>query len=97
MKKYRITEQALVDIELIQDYFLERRPEHIAVLQREFVAKFLRVARFPMLGIDSSHLSPGLRRVFVRDYVIYYRRDNSMALIIRVLHGARDIDASFFE
>ncbi len=97
VKTYRLTEQALIDIEEIQEYYLDCRPEFIAVLHSEFKAKFQKVARFPKLGIDSSHLRPGMRRVFVHDYVVYYRHERGLAEIVRVLHGARDIDSDFFD
>ena len=97
MKTYTLTDQALDDIEVIQDYFLDRRPEFIGVLHSEFLRKFKQVGRFPNSGVDSAHLLRGMRRVFVRDYVVFYRHESGKALIIRVLHGARDIDASLFD
>ena len=97
MKAYTLTEQALDDIEVIQDYFLDRCPEFIGVLHDEFERKFQQVGRLSKLGVDSGELLQGLSRVFVRDYVVFYRHEGGKALIVRVLHGSRDIDASLFD
>ncbi len=37
--------------------------------------------------------SPGLRVTFHRDYAIYYRLGPDEIVIVRVLHGARDVAA----
>jgi len=45
----------------------------------------------PKLGPARDVLAPGLRAWFYRGYAIYYRATEAEILIIRVVHGARDM------
>jgi toxin ParE1/3/4 len=56
---------------------------------------FERLAQFPLMGRERSELAPHLRSFPSGSYVIFYRRLDDGIEIIRVLHGARDIDAIF--
>ena len=47
------------------------------------------------MGTKRDHLVPGLRALFFRDYVIYYMINDSEIIIVRVLHGSRDVEAIF--
>jgi len=42
-----------------------------------------------------DELAPGLRSLPVGNYVVFYRGREGGIEVIRVLHGARDIDALF--
>jgi toxin ParE1/3/4 len=42
---------------------------------------------------ERRHLAPGLRVVFHGAYTIYYFPDEDFVTIVRVLHGARDVEA----
>ena len=46
---------------------------------------------FPLSGAARPHLAPGLRVIFHHPYAIYYLPTAEAVVIIRVLHGARDI------
>ena len=53
-----------------------------------------------MIGRPRSELRPGYRSVIFGNYVIFIRYGNedgprSRLYIIRILHGARDLDAYF--
>ncbi len=54
-----------------------------------------RLARAPGSGRSRDELSPGLRSLPVRRYVIFYRASAGRLEVARVLHGARDLDALF--
>jgi toxin ParE1/3/4 len=45
------------------------------------------------MGAKRDNLSPGLRVIFCRDYAIYYRYTETSVIIVRVIHGARDVVA----
>lgn len=45
------------------------------------------------MGPKRDNLSPGLRVLFYRDYVIYYRFTESEVVVVHVTHGARDAAA----
>jgi len=48
--------------------------------------------QFPYLGAPRPHLAPGLRVAFKRKYAIYYYvTSEDDVVIMRVLHGSRDL------
>ena len=49
----------------------------------------------PDLGERQDHLKVGLRRFVVLHYLIFYEEIEGGIQIVRILHGARDIDDLF--
>lgn len=49
--------------------------------------------QFPLSGPARDQLAPGLRVTFHSPYAIYYRVQADAVVIVRVIHGARDIAA----
>ena len=47
----------------------------------------------PMLGIDCSHIRAGYRKIAVNRHRVYYRYDNRIVDIIRILHARMDVDS----
>jgi toxin ParE1/3/4 len=54
-------------------------------------AAFQRLRHFPLVGPARDHAAPSLRVVFQGAYAIYYAPLTDAVLIVRVLHGARDV------
>lgn len=54
-----------------------------------------RLAMFPHLGPARPDLTPDLRLWPVGDYLIFYRIEPERLVIVRILHGARDLPAQF--
>jgi len=52
-------------------------------------------ASSPRMGRLHPELGPGLRGFPVDDYIVFYREASPGVEIVRVLHGARDIDSLF--
>jgi len=50
---------------------------------------------FPNMGVVRGDLQEGLRALIFRDYVIFYIDEPERLLIVRVLHGSRDMPAVF--
>ena len=48
---------------------------------------------FPLSGPAREQLAPGLRVTFLSPYAIYYVPLVDAVMIVRVIHGARDIAA----
>jgi len=48
---------------------------------------------FPLAGAPRPQLAPGLRVTFHAPYAIYYAPQSEAVVVIRVLHGARDVAA----
>jgi toxin ParE1/3/4 len=58
--------------------------------------RFVLLASFPNIGRSRDmDLRPGLRSFPVGEYVILYRIQKQDVLILRVLHGSRDIEGLF--
>lgn len=53
------------------------------------------IARHPRMGEAVDHLGPGVRRHTLGNYLLFYRLCGDGIEVIRVLHGARDIDRLF--
>jgi toxin ParE1/3/4 len=74
-------------------YFAEQASESFAT---EFLTgvgdRFNQALQLPLSGAPRSHLSQDLRVVFYNKYAIYYLPRLDEIIIVRVLHGSRDID-----
>lgn len=92
-----LSERAVEDLEGISELHLPRRLRTWNKLQVEFYKKFKLIGQHPRIGADSGRFLSGMRRVIVRDYIVYYRHVRGVTTVMRVLHGARDIDATFFD
>lgn len=58
--------------------------------------RFLLLAKYPNVGRRRDEdLRAGLRSFPVGEYVVIYRIQSGDVLILRVLHGSRDIEALF--
>ena len=58
--------------------------------------RFLILARFPYLGRSREEdFGPGCRSLAVGDYVIVYCIENQDVLVLRVVHGRRQLKALF--
>ena len=57
--------------------------------------KFALWATQPMMGCARDELSPGIRSLAFGRYVVFFQPLPDGIDVIRVLHGSRDINASF--
>ena len=57
--------------------------------------KFALWATQPMMGRARDELSPGIRSLAFGRYVVFFQPVPDGIDVVRVLHGSRDIDASF--
>ena len=57
--------------------------------------KFALWATQPMMGRARDELSPGIRSLAFGRYVVFFQPLPDGVDVVRVLHGSRDIDASF--
>ena len=58
---------------------------------RAIEAHFEPQRHFPLSGPTREQLGPGLRVTFCSPYVIYYLPKADALVIVRVIHGARDM------
>jgi toxin ParE1/3/4 len=86
--------EAQSDLKAAYRYVAEFHPIAAERLLQNLDEKARLLAASPLLGIASDELSPGLRRFPIEHYVIYKITDDGID-IVRILHGARDIEAMF--
>jgi toxin ParE1/3/4 len=80
-------------------YYIAKESQSIGIADRvvdSITDRLFLLATHPHLGRRrDDDLRPGLRSFSVGDYVIIYRVENDDVLILRVMHGRRDIEALF--
>jgi toxin ParE1/3/4 len=59
--------------------------------------KFRALAEQPLMGRERRELGKGIRSIATAPYVIFYEALVNGVMIVRVLHGARDVEAQFDE
>jgi len=95
---HRLAPQAEADLDDIW-YYTARQSQSIEIADRvvdSITERFFLLATYPHVGRRRDEdLRPGLRSFPVGEYVIIYRVQGEDVLILRVLRGSRDIEASF--
>jgi toxin ParE1/3/4 len=89
------TPQAEQDLLEVWDYIAADNPVAADRLLDRIGHLCDRLAEFPEMGRERSELAPALRSFPVGNYVLFYRPADDGIQLIRVLHGARDVDRVF--
>lgn len=95
MSSFSIAPLAQADIDEIWDYIAADNPPAADRWLDVLYDKFLLLASQPLIGQIREELSPDLRSFSVDRYVLYYKVLGQRIRILRVLHGARDIEPLF--
>ena len=95
---HRVAPRAEVDLKDIWLY-IAKESGSIEVANRlvdSITDRFLTLSHFPYIGRSrEKDLGPGYRSLAVGEYVITYCIENEDALIVRVVHGRRQLEALF--
>ena len=59
----------------------------------DILARLADAATFPEAGAPRDHIHPGLRMVMSHRYSAYYLITPTDIAVVRILHGARDVEA----
>lgn len=97
MSGYKLAPRANRDLAAIEDYIAADSP---AAARRTIIAlrsKCRMLSRTPRIGKRRDELAPDLRSFPMKNYTIFYRLAEKGIEIIRILHGARDIERIFSE
>ena len=98
MKEPRLTDQAKDDLREIWYSIASRRDERTADrLVTQILDKCHSHAQFPESGRLREEISPGLRSFPVRPYMVFFRPFDDAILILRILHGHRDLKRITFD
>ena len=90
---HRLAPQAEADLDDIA-YYVFRETGSIEIAERlidSITDRFALLGKYPHAGRHRNDLRPGLRGFPVGSYVILYRVEGEDALILRVVHGRRDL------
>jgi toxin ParE1/3/4 len=85
------------DYEEIWQYVAQDNSFAADQLIQEFEHRLALLVRMPQMGRLEEDLAPRLRSVSVGSYLLYYIPIENGIQLVRVLHGARDIDPEFFK
>ena len=91
MSHFRFTPLAARDLEEIVTYLAARNPAAAARLLDDVTERLKGLAAMPLSGRKREELSSSLRSVPVGGYVIFYQPVEEGVIVVRILHGARDI------
>lgn len=86
------TGQAEEDLIALWLYIAEDNPEAADRLLNRIDAACARIADAPMLGPARPDLAPEMRIFVVGRYLILYRQTIDGIEVVRVVHGARNLD-----
>jgi len=93
----RLSAEAEADLESIGDDIARDNPMRALSFVQELRAKCLALAdmahAFPLVPRYERH---GIRRRVDGNYLIFYRIQDDMVVVLHVLHGAMDYDAILF-
>jgi toxin ParE1/3/4 len=96
MARVLFTPLAHNDLQIIWDYLAEEASEETADGILEFIQeKCQKIAAFPESGHIRYELLANLRSFVVKSYVVFYIPLSDGIDVLRVLHGARDIESVF--
>lgn len=92
MARVQKTSRAEGDLAAIVDYIAADNLDAALHWVDEIDQIFRLLARNPFLGEEVSHLLPGARRQTFGNYLIFYRPTQEGIMVVRVLHGSRQIE-----
>lgn len=95
MTPYTVAALAQADLDEIWDYIAEDNATAADRLLGKLHEKLLLLATQPLIGQAREELRPNLRSFSVGKYVIYYEPVGERINVLRILHGARDVNALF--
>lgn len=95
--RVRLSKCSEIDLEEIGDYIAIDSPMNAAHFIGELREACQKIGRMPTGYRPRPELGEGLRSSALKSYTIFFVVEHDEVLIVRVLHGARDITGSDFE
>jgi len=78
----------------IWNYIADDSVENADIFVDQLNEAMQKLCRYPG-GRQREELAPGIRSFPYQRYVIFYREHSNALEVVRVLHGARDVEGSF--
>ncbi|MGE5608385.1 MAG: type II toxin-antitoxin system RelE/ParE family toxin [Bacillota bacterium] len=95
MKRVIRSPRASLDLSEITDFIARDNVDAALRFLDEIDNILKKLADFPGLGRSRDELGPGLRSFPAGNYVLFYRVTADVVDLVRVLHGARDLERLF--
>ena len=95
MARLTITESARADLQEIRAYIAKDNPTAARRVVERLRAKARKLAQTPGMGRSRQDLPPDLFSFPVGTHVLFYRPQPGGIVLVRVIHGARDLPALF--
>ncbi|WP_020185178.1 type II toxin-antitoxin system RelE/ParE family toxin [Methylopila sp. 73B] len=94
----RFSRQANRDLEDAYLFHAERNPDQARRLLDDVISAALSLSTFPDRGSPQPNAAGRpFRRLIEKGHVIVYVVDDHGVIVLRIVHGARDLDALFAE
>jgi toxin ParE1/3/4 len=87
--------RASADLSEIWEFIAQDNIERADAFVDRIDEKFRALVGQPLMGRERRELGPGIRSMAMAPYVIFYEALTDGIVIVRVLHGARDVEAQF--
>lgn len=91
MARVEFSALAREDILAIEAFLAERNQDTADRFIDDVVARCDRLARHPWLGRSRSELGESIRSLVFERWIVFYRVDSDLILVLRVVDGARDL------
>lgn len=92
--KVRFSLRSNLDLKAVYAFHAERNPDHAHRLTDGIITAALGLATFPDRGSPQPNAQGRpLRRLIENGHLVVYAVTNDSVVILRVAHGARDVDA----
>lgn len=96
MARLTITAHARKDLQEIHSHIAKDKPEAARRLVERLRAKARQLAETPGMGRSRGEdLRPGLFSFPVGQYILFYREQPDGVVLVRIIHGSRDLPALF--
>lgn len=95
MRRVRRTDLARDEIAVALDYLEERSAAAAERLTAMIEERCRLLATNPFMGRARDELGPGLRSIVVGEYLLFYRITDVEVIVVRFLHGRRDLPIAF--
>jgi len=92
-----MTAPALTDLDEVYDFIANDSDVAAQRFTTALLTDLYRVAEIGYTGVPRDHIRKGLRLHRYGSYCIYFRVDGDMLVVVRILHGSRDIGAVEFD
>ena len=95
--RVRLSKRSETDLEEIGDYIALDSPMNAVRFLGELREGCLKIGQMPAAYRQRPELGQGLRSSALKNYTLFFVIEDDEVLVVRVLHGARDITATDFE